>query len=250
MQSHLLIYFFLHLTFASPPSSLTFQPWWNLEAIPPLRHSGSHLIRSITLCLFQLKLTPFAVNSMVIPCRKVTHPCYTHCPWGLVCFWMYIMLLQGDLYCQMAVQRLDLQNFPCGKMCAQCVVLHQNEKWFETHLTLTSHCITVNCILSVCQGISLQTWNCWSLTGFPLTRHNENEYDVLQNEANKVVVRTVLILCIVLCKHVILPVPALRLWPYFLILFGETTFRKFIDDDCLHNFALAGTFLWMSHQAE
>lgn len=73
----------LHLTFAPPPQFLTFQPWRNLEAIPPLRHSGSHLTRSITLCLFQLKLTPFAVKSMLIPCRKVTHPCYTRCPGGL-----------------------------------------------------------------------------------------------------------------------------------------------------------------------
>lgn len=111
-------HFCLHLTFASPPPSLTFQPWRNLEAIPPLRHSGSHLTRSITLCLFQLKLTPFAVKSMVIPGRKVTHPCYTRCPRGFKCFWMYIMLLQEDLYCQMVIQRLDLRSSPCGKMCA------------------------------------------------------------------------------------------------------------------------------------
>lgn len=76
-------HFCLHLTFISPPPYLTFQPWRNLEAILPPRHRGSHLTRSITLCLFQLKLTPFAVKSMVIPCRKVTHPCFTHCPQGL-----------------------------------------------------------------------------------------------------------------------------------------------------------------------
>lgn len=71
-----------HLTLVFLPLSLTFQPWRILEAIPPLRLSGSHLTRSITLCLFQLNLTPFAVRSIVIPCRKVTQPYCTHFPGG------------------------------------------------------------------------------------------------------------------------------------------------------------------------
>ena len=77
-------FFFCLRTFTVAPTSpaLTSQPWRNLEAIPPLRRSGSLLTRSITLCLFQLKLTPFAVKSMAIPCRKVTHPCNTRCPGG------------------------------------------------------------------------------------------------------------------------------------------------------------------------
>lgn len=73
IEGNLFVYF-ASFPFASSPPSLTFQAWRNLETIPPPRHSGSHLTRSITLCLFQLKLTPFAVKSFVIPCRKVSHP--------------------------------------------------------------------------------------------------------------------------------------------------------------------------------
>lgn len=115
-----------HLTLVFLPLSLTFQPWRNLEAIPPLRLSGSHLTRSITLCLFQLNLTPFAVRSIVIPCRKVTQPYCTHFPGGFHCFSMYIMLLQEDLYCQTAVQKLNVQSSLCQITHARQVLV---KKW-------------------------------------------------------------------------------------------------------------------------
>ena len=96
----LFLYFSVSISFFCTPlhPSLAFQPWRNLEAIPPLRRSGSHLTRSITLCLFQLKLTPFAVKSTVMPCRKVTRPLQHPLPRGFKCFWMYILCCYKKIY--------------------------------------------------------------------------------------------------------------------------------------------------------
>lgn len=119
----------LYLTSVSPSSSpLTFQTWRNLQAIAPPRHGGSHLTRSITLCLFQLKLTPFAVKSVVMPCRAVTHPCYTCCPQAssvsgctLCCYieiYTVSLLLKGRIS----------KHLPCGKK--KCLVC-PNVLWWQ-----------------------------------------------------------------------------------------------------------------------
>lgn len=103
-------FFCLRLTRLFLPASPTFQPWRNLDSEPPLSLTRSHLTRSITLCLFQLKLTPFPVRRIVTPCRNATHLCCTHCPGGFQCSWIYIMLLQEDLCCQMDDQTPGIKS--------------------------------------------------------------------------------------------------------------------------------------------
>lgn len=59
--------------------------------------------------------------------QKGNPPLQHPLPRGFQCFWMYIMLLQEDLYCQTEIQRLDVQSCPRGDyVCLTCVCVH---KW-------------------------------------------------------------------------------------------------------------------------
>lgn len=139
-------FFFCLRTFTVAPTSpaLTSQPWRNLEAIPPLRRSGSLLTRSITLCLFQLKLTPFAVKSLAIPCRKVTHPCNTGCPGGFSVSGCILCCYKKIYTVKRRSKGWTSKALPAGKMCAwhMCVCSQMEIKskmsnwWFESHLIL------------------------------------------------------------------------------------------------------------------
>lgn len=116
----------------------------NRKAVVPLRHSGSHLTRSITLCLFQLKLTPFAVKSPVIPSRKVTHQAKATAQGPQMSLHVYYVVTRrsilsqrclqvGHFSTQSEVEDRDLMEpyrwhggHSCAHCCAKCVYHPQN----------------------------------------------------------------------------------------------------------------------------
>lgn len=114
----LLFSFLLQLAFCSP--CRTFQPWRNLEAIPPLRLTGSHSTRSIMLCLFQLKPTPLAVRRIVIPWRNTTHLYHTHCPGVGFSVSGYVLCCYKRIYADRWLTKswtaVGKYSVPCGKM--------------------------------------------------------------------------------------------------------------------------------------
>lgn len=115
------------LTFASPPPFLPDLP--TMEK--PRSHTSSQAQWKISDTLHYVVLVPIKADTICCQehgdtLQKGNPPRLHPLPMGFKCFWMYIIiLLQGDLYCQVAVQTLHLQSPTVGN-CLLCVSLRNS----------------------------------------------------------------------------------------------------------------------------
>lgn len=79
--------------------------------------------------LVPIKADTICCQELCDTLQKGNPPLLHPLPTGFKCFWMYIMLLQEVLYCQMTVQRLDLKSCPEGKCVLGVCELSLTPNW-------------------------------------------------------------------------------------------------------------------------
>lgn len=123
--NQIIFWFHFFFLFLSACVLLSISP--SLSDLPTMKKPRSH-----TSSQAQWKPSDKLHYIVLVPIKADTICCQEHgdtlqkgnpplqhpLPRGFKCFWMYIMLLQEDLFCQMELQRLELQRCPCRIMCA------------------------------------------------------------------------------------------------------------------------------------